>query len=131
VALVWRNVKIEGSILLAANRMKTVTNLIAPPDSYRPHFLNPTQNSPLSFAWLYQESRKRSSRSETASHNGVGHLQLPLGHDSNWSTLCLGQNHDTGEGKTQSFLIEFRLSARPDTVYARWERVQNPVRNWF
>jgi hypothetical protein len=50
---------------------------------------------------------------------------LPLGHDSNWSnTFVWGQNHDTGEGKTQSFLIESNYQRGRNAVYARWERVQ-------
>src|ERR1051326_1819157 len=50
---------------------------------------------------------------------------LPLGHDSNWSnTFAWGQNHDTGEGKTQSFLIESDYQRGRDTVYLRWERVE-------
>ena len=50
---------------------------------------------------------------------------LPLGHDSNWSnTFVWGQNNDTGEGKTQSFLIESNYQRGRDTVYLRWERVE-------
>ena len=49
----------------------------------------------------------------------------PLGEDSNWSSSFVwGQNHDTGEGKTQSFLIESNYQRGRDTVYARWERVE-------
>ena len=48
-----------------------------------------------------------------------------LSWDSNWSsTFVWGQNHDTGEGKTQSFLIESDYQRGRDTVYARWERVE-------
>jgi hypothetical protein len=34
------------------------------------------------------------------------------------------QNHDTGEGKTQSFLLESNYQHGRDTVYGRWERVE-------
>jgi hypothetical protein len=49
----------------------------------------------------------------------------PLGHDRNWSnSFVWGQNHDTGEGKTGSFLLETNYQRGRDTVYARWERVE-------
>jgi Heavy metal binding domain len=48
-----------------------------------------------------------------------------LGHERNWATSFVwGQNHDTGEGKTQSFLIESNYQRGRDTIYARWERVE-------
>src|SRR4029077_19756898 len=50
---------------------------------------------------------------------------LPLGPDSNWSnSFVWGQNHDTGEGKTQSFLIESNYQRGRDTVYLRWDTVE-------
>ena len=50
---------------------------------------------------------------------------LPLADDSNWSNAFVwGQNHDTGEGKTQSLLIESNYQRSRDTIYFRWERVQ-------
>jgi len=50
---------------------------------------------------------------------------LPLGNDSNWSnSFVWGQNNDTGQGKTQSFLVESDYQRGRDTVYFRWERVQ-------
>jgi hypothetical protein len=49
----------------------------------------------------------------------------PLGHDSNWATTFVwGQNHDTGEGKTQSFLLESDYQRNRDTIYVRWELVE-------
>jgi len=49
---------------------------------------------------------------------------LPLGHDTNWSTSFVwGQNNDSGE-TTQSFLLESNYQRGRDTVYARWERVE-------
>jgi hypothetical protein len=50
---------------------------------------------------------------------------LPLGPDRNWSNaFVLGQNNTTGEGKTQSFLIESNYQRGRNTVSLRWERVQ-------
>jgi len=49
----------------------------------------------------------------------------PLGRDRNWSTSFVwGQNHDTNEGTTQSFLLETDFQRGRDTVYARWEHVE-------
>ena len=58
----------------------------------------------------------------------------PIGHhwqDSthvtfgNWSnSLVWGQNNDTGEGKTESFLVESDYQCGRNTVYIRWERVE-------
>ena len=50
---------------------------------------------------------------------------LPLGHDTNWSnSFVWGQNDNTGEGKTQSILLESNYQRGRDTVYGRWERVE-------
>src|SRR5262249_43133785 len=48
-----------------------------------------------------------------------------LGPDSNWaSSFVWGQNDNTHEGKTQSFLLETNYQHERDTVYARWEIVE-------
>ena len=48
-----------------------------------------------------------------------------LGPDTNWATSVVwGQNDDTHEGKTESFLIETDFQRQRDTVYGRWERVE-------
>ena len=48
-----------------------------------------------------------------------------LGHDANWATTFVwGQNDDTHEGKTQSFLLESDLQHGRDTFYTRLERVE-------
>jgi hypothetical protein len=87
---------------------------------------NPTRNLALQFSHGYINSPegidpglKRHRTTTSVIYN------LPLGHDTNWSTTFVwGQNHDTGEGKTQSFLIESDCQRGRDTVYARWERVE-------
>ena len=87
---------------------------------------NPTQNLALQVSYGYIKSPealepdlKRHRTTSSVIYN------LPLGHDSNWSnTFVWGQNHDTGEGKTQSFLIESDYQRGRDTVYFRWERVE-------
>jgi hypothetical protein len=49
----------------------------------------------------------------------------PLGDDANWSNaLVWGQNNDTGEGRTNSYLLETNFQQRANTLYARYERVQ-------
>ena len=48
-----------------------------------------------------------------------------LGHDTNWATtFAWGQNDDTHEGKTQSFLLESDYQRGRDTFYTRLERVE-------
>ena len=50
---------------------------------------------------------------------------MPLGLDSNWATTFVwGQNNTTGEGKTQSFLLESDFQRGRDTFYTRLERVE-------
>src|SRR5213079_2405600 len=87
---------------------------------------NPTQNLALQVSFGYIKSPEaldpelnRHRTTASAIYN------LPLGQDSNLSnSFVWGQNHDTGEGKTQSFLIESNYQRGRDTVYFRWERVQ-------
>ena len=48
-----------------------------------------------------------------------------MGHDANWAnTFVWGQNDDTHEGKTQSFLLESDFQRGRDTFYTRLERVE-------
>jgi len=47
------------------------------------------------------------------------------------NSFVWGQNHDTGEGKTQSFLIESNYQRGRDTVYAPGNAWRNPVTSWF
>jgi hypothetical protein len=126
--LVWRNVKIEGSIFTGREPDENRY------DFDRPRFdscsgrisWNPTQNLALQFSHGYIKSPE-ALEPDLKRHRTTASLiyNLPLGKDSNWSnSFVWGQNHDTGEGKTQSFLIESNYQRGRDTVYARWERVE-------
>ena len=87
---------------------------------------NPTQNLALQFSHGYIKSPE-ALEPDLKRHRTTASIiyNQPLGADSNWSnSFVWGQNHDTGEGKTQSFLIESNYQRGRDTVYLRWERVE-------
>ena len=126
--LVWRNVKIEGSIFTGREPDEDRYNFDEPQfDSYSGRISwNPTQNLALQVSYGYIKSPEALDP-DVNRHRTTASLiyNLPLGNDSNWSnSFVWGQNHDTGEGKTQSFLIESNYQRERDTVYVRWERVQ-------
>jgi hypothetical protein len=87
---------------------------------------NPIQNLALQVSHGYLKSPewlepnvKQHRTTASAIYN------LPLGHDINWSnSFVWGQNDNTGEGKTQSILLESNYQRGRDTVYGRWERVE-------
>src|SRR5882757_1415995 len=124
----WHNLKIEGSIFTGREPDENRYDFDRPRfDSFSGRISwNPAQNLALQFSHGYIKSPealepdlKRHRTTASLIHN------LPLGNDSNWSnSFVWGQNHDTGEGKTQSFLIESNYQRGPDTVYVRWERVE-------
>jgi hypothetical protein len=126
--LVWRNVKIEGSIFTGREPDEDRYDFDQPEfDSYSGRISwNPTQNLALQVSYGYIKSPealepdlKRHRTTASAIYN------LPLGNDTNWSnSFVWGQNHDTGEGKTQSFLVESDYQRGRNTVYLRWEWVQ-------
>lgn len=89
-------------------------------------FVEPTQNLAVQFSHGYVKSPE-ALHPATKIHRTTASAvyNRPLGTDSNWaSTFVWGQNNATGEGKTQSFLIESNYQRRHDTVYVRWERVE-------
>jgi hypothetical protein len=126
--LQWRNLKIEGSVFTGREPDENRYDFDRPRfDSFSGRISwNPTQNLALQVSHGYIKSpealepgvkRHRTTASAIYNH--------PLGHDSNWSTSFVwGQNHDTNEGKTESFLFETNFQHGRDTVYARWERVE-------
>jgi hypothetical protein len=129
--LVWSRfggIKVEGSIFTGREPDEDRYDFDRPRfDSFSGRISwNPTQNLALQFSHGYIKSPealepnlKRHRTTASVIYN------LPLGHDSNWSnTFVWGQNHDTAEGKTQSFLIESDYQRGRDTVYVRWERVE-------
>ncbi len=124
----WRNVKIESSVFTGREPDENRYDFDRPRfDSFSGRISwNPISDLALQFSHGYIKSpeglepdlkRHRTTASIVYNH--------PLGDDSNWSnTFVWGQNHDTGEGRTQSFLIETNYQRARDTVYARWERVE-------
>ena len=126
--VVWRNVKIEGSVFTGREPDENRYDFDRPRfDSYSGRISwNPTQNLALQVSYGYIESPEE-LEPDLKRHRTTASViyDLPLGYDSNWSnTFVWGQNHDTGEGKTQSFLVESNYQRGCDTVYVRWERVE-------
>jgi hypothetical protein len=128
VGLQWRNVKIEGSVFTGREPDENRYDFDQPRfDSFSGRVSwNPTQNLALQVSHGYIESPE-ALEPGLKRHRTTASLiyNLPLGKDSNWSnSFVWGQNHDTGEGKTQSLLLESNYQRGRDTVYARWERVE-------
>lgn len=125
---VWRNVKVEGSIFNGSE-----------PDENRYDFdrlklnsfsgrlsWNPTKDLALQVSHGYVKSPE-ALEPQLKVHRTTASLiyNRPLGPDSNWSSSFVwGQNRETGEGKTQSFLFETNYQRGRDTIYARWEHVE-------
>jgi Heavy metal binding domain len=126
--LVWRNIKVEGSIFTGREPDENRYDFDRPRfDSYSGRVSwNPTQNLALQGSFGYIKSPEALDPKTNIHRTTASAIyNLPLGHDSNWSnTFVWGQNNSTGEGKTQSFLIESNYQRGRDTVYFRWERVQ-------
>jgi hypothetical protein len=124
----WQNVKIEGSSFTGREPDENRYDFDRPRfDSFSGRVSwNPTPNLALQVSHGYIKSPEglepdvnRHRTTASAIYN------LPLGHDSNWSnSFVWGQNHDTEEGKTQSFLLETNYQRGRDTIYGRWERVE-------
>jgi hypothetical protein len=129
--LVWSRfggIKIEGSIFTGREPDEDRYDFDRPRfDSFSGRISwNPTQNLALQFSHGYIKSPE-ALEPNLKRHRTTASLiyNLPLGKDSNWSnSFVWGQNHDTGEGKTQSFLLESNYQRGRDTVYGRWERVE-------
>jgi hypothetical protein len=129
--LVWSRfggVKVEGSVFTGREPDENRYDFDRPRfDSFSGRVSwNPTQNLAFQFSHGYIKGPE-ALEPELKRHRTTASViyNLPLGHDSNWSnTFVWGQNHDTGEGKTQSFLIESNYQRGRNAVYARWERVQ-------
>ena len=126
--LVWRDIKIEGSIFTGREPDENRYNFDQPKfDSYSGRISwNPTQNLALQVSYGYIKSPE-ALEPDLKRHRTTASViyNLPLGHDSNWSnTFVWGQNNDTGQGKTQSFLVESDYQRGRNTVYFRWEHVE-------
>ena len=126
--LAWRNIKVEGSIFTGREPDENRYDFDRPRfDSYSGRISwNPTQNLALQASYGYIKSPEE-PEPQTNIHRTTASAiyNLPLGPDRNWSnSFVWGQNNATGEGKTQSFLIESNYQRGRDTIYLRWERVQ-------
>ena len=124
----WRNLRIEGSIFTGREPDEDRYNFDQPQfDSYSGRLSwNPTQNLALQISYGYIKSPE-ALEPQINRHRTTASLiyNLPLGNDSNWSnSFVWGQNNDTGEGKTESFLIESDYQRGRNTVYVRWERLE-------
>src|SRR5438270_2160071 len=126
--LVWRTVKIEGSVF---------TGREPDEDRYdfdRPRFdsasgrisWNPTPDLALQFSHGYLKSPEGLEPTANRHRTTASIIyNKALGHDANWATSFVwGQNDDTHEGKTQSLLLESDFQHGRDTFYARLERVE-------
>jgi hypothetical protein len=126
--LQWRNLKIEGSIFTGREPDENRYDFDRPRfDSYSGRISwNPTRNLALQVSHGYIKSPEALDP-QTKVHRTTASAiyNQPLGPDRNWSNAFVwGQNNSTGEGKTQSFLIESNYQRGRDTVYLRWERVE-------
>ena len=124
----WRNLKIEGSVFTGREPDENRYDFDRPRfDSFSGRISwNPMQNLALQVSYGYIKSPE-ALEPDLKRHRTTASViyNLPLGNDRNWSnTFVWGQNHDTGEGKAQSFLIESDYQRGPNTVYLRWERVE-------
>jgi len=129
--LVWSRfggIKIEGSIFTGREPDENRYDFDRPRfDSYSGRVSwNPTKNLALQVSHGYIKSPEAVDPKTNIHRTTASAIyNLPLGPDRNWSnTFVWGQNNASGEGKTQSFLIESNYQRGRDTVYFRWERVQ-------
>src|ERR1700704_6112525 len=126
--LVWRNVKVEGSIFTGREPDENRYDFDRPRfDSYSGRISwNPTKNLALQVSHGYIKSPEALDPKTNIHRTTASAIyDLPLGPDINWSnTFVWGQNNASEEGKTQSFLIESNYQRGRDTVYLRWERVE-------
>ena len=124
----WRNVKIEGSSFTGREPDENRYDFDRPRfDSFSGRISwNPTQNLALQVSHGYIKSPE-ALEPDVKQHRTTASViyNLPLGPDMNWSnSFVWGQNDNTGEGKTQSVLLESNYQRGRDTVYGRWERVE-------
>jgi len=126
--LVWRTIKVEGSVFTGRE-----------PDEDRYDFdharfdsasgrisWNPTPDLALQFSHGYLKSPE-AVEPNTKQHRTTASIlyNKALGRDTNWATTFVwGQNDNTHEGKTQSFLLESNYQRGRDTFYTRLERVE-------
>src|SRR3954454_14928041 len=126
--LQWRDIKIEGSIFTGREPDEGRYDFDRPRfDSYSGRISwNPTRNLALQFSYGYIKSPE-AIEPQLNRHRTTASIiyNLPLGNDTNWSnSFVWGQNNDTGQGKTQAFLVESDYQHGRNTLYFRWENVE-------
>ena len=126
--ITWENVKLEGSIFTGREPDEDRYDFDRPRfDSYSGRLSwNPTSNLALQVSHGYlhaPEALEVDLNQHRTTASAI--YNVPLGPDSNWSsTLAWAQDRNTGERATHAFLAESRNQLGPDTIYARWERVE-------
>jgi heavy metal-binding protein len=126
--LAWRNIKIEGSSFTGREPDEDRYDFDRPRfDSFSGRISwNPTANIALQFSHGYIKSPE-ALEPDLKTHRTTASIiyNLALGQDHNWSnSFVWGQNNATGEGKTQSFLLESNYQRGRNTIYTRWENVE-------
>jgi hypothetical protein len=129
--LVWSRlggIKIEGSSFTGREPDEDRYDFDTPRfDSFSGRISwNPVQNLALQVSHGYLKSPE-ALEPDVKQHRTTASAiyNQPLGPDRNWSSSFVwGQDDTTGEGKTQSFLLESDYQRGPDTIYMRWERVE-------
>ncbi len=128
LGLAWKNVKVEGSIFTGREPDETRYDFDRPRfDSYSGRISwNPTRDLALQVSHGYVHSPEALEPDINQHRTSVSAIyNHSLGKDSNWATsLVWGQDRNTGERATQSFLVETNFQRGRDTIYARWERVE-------
>jgi hypothetical protein len=127
---VWRDLKIEASTFKGREPDEVRYDFDQPKlDSFSGRLSwNPTKNLALQFSHGYIRSPEE-LEPDSNRHRSTASLiyNIPLGPDRNWSnSFVWGQNHDSGHGTTQSFLLETNYQRGRDTFYARYEHVEKP-----
>ncbi len=124
----WRDLKIEGSAFNGREPDEDRYDFDSPQlDSFSGRISwNPTPNLALQISYGYIKSPEATAPDVDRHRTTASAIyNLPLGPDSNWATSFVwGQNNDTGEGTTESFLLESDYQFERNTVYGRWEIVE-------
>jgi len=125
---VWRNVKLEGSLFTGREPDEDRYDFDQPRfDSASGRISwNPTPNLALQVSHGYIHSPEALEPNVNVQRTTASVIyNQPLGADANWSnSFVWGQNDTTGEGKSQSFLVESNLQWKRETIYGRFEYVE-------
>jgi Heavy metal binding domain len=128
VGAVWKNIKMEGSVFTGREPDENRYDFDRPRfDSFSGRISwNPTQNLALQVSHGYVKSPE-ALEAKVNQHRTIASIiyNQPLGEDANWSSSFVwGQNNTTGEGKSQSFLVETNYQWKRETIYVRLEYVE-------